>query len=157
MTTCPLCDTLARLRPGDRSHIAELSESTLILGDNQGCPGWCVLILKDHHEHLELLPADRRMRLLDDVAAIGAALRMAFSPLRINYASFCNQVPHLHWHIMPRREGDPFPKDPVWAWPEAAQRGDADEHQRRRLIESIRTALPRVTTGTPPRTSRGST
>src|SRR3954468_3025982 len=54
---CPLCDTLARIRAAaEPAHIADLAVSTLILSEDQGCPGWCVLVLSDHHEHLERLP-----------------------------------------------------------------------------------------------------
>jgi diadenosine tetraphosphate (Ap4A) HIT family hydrolase len=137
---CSLCDTLSRAA-SNPSYIASLSEGLLFLSENQGCPGWCILILKDHHEHLELLPPQRRERFLADVTTVGAALRVAFNPLRLNYACFGNQAPHLHWHIMPRRESDPFPLDPVWSWPPAAQRGQAAPTDRLTMIDTIRQAL----------------
>jgi diadenosine tetraphosphate (Ap4A) HIT family hydrolase len=137
---CTLCETLARSRAGRApDHIADLSESTLLLFEHQGCPGWCVLILNDHHEHLEHLPPARQTRLLADVAAAGAAIRLALGVPRINYACLCNQVPHLHWHLIPRRPADP--PGAVWSWPESRQRGETTEEERRALRDAIRRAL----------------
>src|SRR5688572_13724719 len=99
---CSLCDALARARAGDNpSHIADLSVSSLLLADTQGCPGWCVLVLDGHAEHLEALDGARRARLFDDLTRAAAAIRGAFPEVtRINYACLCNVVPHLHWHLI---------------------------------------------------------
>lgn len=138
---CPLCDGLARIRSGDHhAHIAELSESFLTLAETQGCPGWCVLVLKDHQEHLEALEPTRRARLLEDLNTAALAIRAAFPEVtRLNYACLCNLVPHLHWHLMPRRAGDPA--GAVWSWSEDRQRGNAGEAERRGMIERIRREL----------------
>jgi len=36
-------------------------------------------------------------------------------PTKINLASLGNQVPHLHWHIIPRYEDDPFFPESIWS------------------------------------------
>src|SRR3954462_12933260 len=142
---CPLCDTLARVRAAaEPAHIADLAVSTLILSEDQGCPGWCVLVLTDHHEHLESLPPPLRARFLEDLSAAAGAIRAAFPDVqRLNYACLGNLVPHLHWHLIPRRPGDP--PGAVWSWPGPAQRGNAALPTRSALIHAIRSALPRPT------------
>jgi diadenosine tetraphosphate (Ap4A) HIT family hydrolase len=41
-------------------------------------------------------------------------LRTLLNPIKVNIASFGNVVPHLHWHIIPRFEGDPHYPNPIW-------------------------------------------
>ncbi|RYF80691.1 MAG: HIT domain-containing protein, partial [Comamonadaceae bacterium] len=47
------------------------------------------------------------------------ALRATLAPAKINLAALGNMVPHLHWHVIARFEGDSHFPAPVWA---AAQR-----------------------------------
>jgi diadenosine tetraphosphate (Ap4A) HIT family hydrolase len=139
---CPLCETLAQARGGQHPHfVAELRESIALLGENQGCPGWCVLILKDHHEHLADLPLARQTRLFEDVASAAAAIRQVLGPVRINYECLGNLVPHIHWHVIPRHANDPTPTLPVWGWPPAQLRGAMSNPDRTALCEKLRAAL----------------
>jgi diadenosine tetraphosphate (Ap4A) HIT family hydrolase len=32
----------------------------------------------------------------------------------MNYELLGNQVPHIHWHVIPRLANDPAPLKPVW-------------------------------------------
>lgn len=100
---CPACGRVARVRSGeDPELIAELSESYAVLGDSQHWEGWCVLLLKEHHEHLADLPIERQTRLFGDVARVAAAIRAVCSPRRINYECLGNVLAHVHWHVVPR-------------------------------------------------------
>jgi diadenosine tetraphosphate (Ap4A) HIT family hydrolase len=42
-------------------------------------------------------------------------LRRLLQPTKVNLASLGNQVPHLHWHVIPRFADDAHFPDPVWA------------------------------------------
>lgn len=33
---------------------------------------------------------------------------------KINYELLGNQLPHVHWHVIPRLANDPDPLEPVW-------------------------------------------
>ncbi len=137
---CPLCDSISQ----PHAHplfLTELSETIALLGDNQGCPGWCVLILKDHHEHLAALPIPRQARIFEDVAKIANAIRKVFGPLRINYECLGNVAPHIHWHIIPRHADDPTPRAPVWGWSESQLRGTMSGSERQTLRNQLRAAL----------------
>jgi diadenosine tetraphosphate (Ap4A) HIT family hydrolase len=142
---CPLCAAVDAARAGASPLlIAELSETFALLGENQGCPGWTVLLLKDHAEHLAGLPPERQRRVWDDVVLAAAAVRAEFpgsgaegGPVRINYECLGNQVAHVHWHLIPRHAGDPEPTRPVWSWPPEQLRGTMTQAGRRELAQRL--------------------
>ena len=146
---CPLCDAAAHANTGSHpSLIATLDQTHVLLGDNQGCRGWCVLVLKSHEEHLAALDAERQGRIFRDVAAVASAIRAVFpisgkdgAPPRINYECLGNLVPHVHWHIIPRHADDPDPRSPVWGFSPAQLKGDLTDADRSMLVERLRTAL----------------
>lgn len=138
---CLICTRLALARTGDEPHlIAELSESFVVLHEHQPFEGWCVLWLKEHAEHLEQLPIGRQARLWEDVARVAAAIRTACSPRRLNYACLCNQVAHLHWHVIPRYTDDPAPLSAVWSRPENELNCGVTPVRRDAIIARLREA-----------------
>jgi len=140
---CPACRRIAAIRAGtDPFFIAELSESFAVLHEHQAYEGWCVLLLRDHAEHLHLLPVERQQRLAGDVARAASAIARAFSPSRINYECLGNQMPHVHWHIIPRHlpPRDPDPCSVVWVRPPSELNRGVDPARRIRLIETLKAA-----------------
>jgi diadenosine tetraphosphate (Ap4A) HIT family hydrolase len=136
--TCPLCVRAARCADGsDPFLIATLETSHAVLGDNQGCPGWVVLILRDHAEHVADLSLSRQLALWRDVAVVADALRKHFGPVRLNYECLGNQVNHIHWHIIPRHANDPEPRQAVWGWPAQVLRGDLNDASRAALTRQL--------------------
>ena len=87
----------------------------VIIVDDADYPGYCRLIWRTHVKELTDLPAAQRAHCMRVVFAVEQALRRVFNPDKVNLASFGNMVPHLHWHIMPRFNGDAHFPDPVWA------------------------------------------
>lgn len=141
--TCPACQRIAAIRDGTNpSFIAELSDSFAVLHDHQPYEGWCVLLLKGHHEHLHLLPIDRQRRLAEDIARTAAAIAAACSPRRINYECLGNQLAHIHWHVIPRYEPprDPDPASAVWVRPAAELSRGVSEETRRDTIFRLQSA-----------------
>jgi diadenosine tetraphosphate (Ap4A) HIT family hydrolase len=51
---------------------------------------------------------------MEVVFAVESVMRELLAPHKINLASFGNQVPHLHWHLIPRFGDDPHFPDPAW-------------------------------------------
>lgn len=146
--TCPACTRLERLRTdtpsSDPFFLAELRESYAILHKHQPLPGWCTLWLKDHHEHLALLPADRRARLAADVGDLAAAMHRGLPDMRrINYECLGNVVAHIHWHLIPRYAPpvDPLPGATVWVRPAAELDCGVDDADRDRLVAILRREL----------------
>ncbi len=78
-------------------------------------PGFVRVIWNAHmREMTDLEPALRQHCLLV-VFAVERALRDTLHPDKINVASLGNQVPHVHWHVIPRFADDAHFPDPVWA------------------------------------------
>lgn len=78
-------------------------------------PGFLRVIWHAHvAEMTDLEPAECNY-FLRVVLAVERALRDTLQPVKINLASLGNQVPHLHWHVIPRFADDAHFPDPVWA------------------------------------------
>jgi diadenosine tetraphosphate (Ap4A) HIT family hydrolase len=100
---CPLCQDLELARAGTHPRlVAELKRCFVFLSENQGMPGWCVLVLKRHEVHLADMSLDEQMAIFREVAQVGNGIRAALGPDRINYECLGNQVNHVHWHVIPR-------------------------------------------------------
>ncbi len=139
---CPLCRAaVAAERDEGRLHVATFDETVALLGENQGCRGWTVLILREHIEHMAELTVERQARVFSEVARMAAAIRGVIGPVRINYECLGNVEPHIHWHIIPRHADDPTPRAPVWGWPSAQLRGSMDEAAREKLAFELRAAV----------------
>jgi diadenosine tetraphosphate (Ap4A) HIT family hydrolase len=48
-----------------------------------------------------------------EVLRVGAAMEQHFQPLKINYMTLGNRVPHLHTHVTARYWDDPAPGGPL--------------------------------------------
>jgi diadenosine tetraphosphate (Ap4A) HIT family hydrolase len=51
-------------------------------------------VIDPHH-----LSADEAADFNSEVLRVGAAMEQYFEPLKINYMTFGNRVPHLHTHV----------------------------------------------------------
>lgn len=78
-------------------------------------PGFLRVIWNDHVREMTDLALAERDHCLRVVFAVERALRDALQPDKINVASLGNQVPHVHWHVIPRFADDAHFPDPVWA------------------------------------------
>ena len=135
--------TASRTRdPTAPLRIAALRESVVFLHEHQAYPGWCVVVLNDHAEHLGDLPVARQLRLWEDVAQVAAAVRRAFAPVRINYECLGNLVGHVHWHVIPRyaEPADPDPRSTVWTRPAAERDCGVTAELAAEMIERLRKA-----------------
>lgn len=83
-------------------------------------PGFCRVIWRDHVREMTDLASDDARALLDVVLTTEKVVRHLFQPDKINLASFGNVVPHLHWHIIPRWQGDRHFPQPIWGTPQSA-------------------------------------
>src|SRR5262249_1483321 len=121
--------------------VATLAESHVFLADEQAYRGYCILFLKDHHEHLVGLPLERQLRLYEDVARVGAALVRELAPVRVNVACLGNMLHHVHWHVTPPAADDPEPAHPTWARPRGERRLALPTADRRALVAGLRRAI----------------
>jgi diadenosine tetraphosphate (Ap4A) HIT family hydrolase len=108
---CPLCvpdhDTL--LWQDDRLRIVHVNDSPY--------PGYLRVVWQRHVAEMTDIDALDRLHLMRAVFQVERLQRDALRPDKINLASLGNQVPHLHWHLIPRWRGDPCFPDAIWAPP----------------------------------------
>jgi diadenosine tetraphosphate (Ap4A) HIT family hydrolase len=126
--TCKACD--GRWPPQDH-RIADLGLTVAYLFEDQFFPGWTVLVLKRHARELYELTREERGQVIEEVTAVAQVLAEEFHPVKINYGLLGNQLPHIHWHVIPRLADDPAPLEAVWGHP----------HQPKPLGEPARTEL----------------
>ncbi len=146
---CPLCEVAGRAAAGaHESLVLSLDETHVVLGENQGCRGWCVLVLKEHVEHMDAMGPERQARVFAEAARVARAIRRVFpgsgtggGPPRINYECLGNLVAHVHWHVIPRHADDPTPTQAVWGWSAEQLRGRLGAGQRQDLAARLRAAL----------------
>lgn len=119
--------------------VASLAASEVGFYDDARFPGRCIVALRDHHEHLDEVPADLRRAFGDDVARVGAAVRAAVDPVRVNYAVLGNTVAHVHSHVIPRPVDDPVPMRPPWEHP--VPRAPNEDTVAQQLIGALRDLL----------------
>ena len=76
--------------------------------------GYAVAIWKHRHvaEPTEL-PADQAAGFWLETLRAGAAIERHLHPLKLNYLTLGNALPHLHTHIVPRDADDPAPGRPL--------------------------------------------
>jgi diadenosine tetraphosphate (Ap4A) HIT family hydrolase len=60
-------------------------------------------------------PEDTRRDFFDDMVRASEAIFKTFTPDKMNYEIQGNQVPHLHFHLIPRRNSDSVSaRWPIW-------------------------------------------
>jgi diadenosine tetraphosphate (Ap4A) HIT family hydrolase len=134
MTVCPLCEKLTKLTelPAD-DVVWQFPHSVALLGPWQYYTGYCILVSRAHHEELHRMPPEIRAAFFEEMVILSGAIHRGFGPHKMNCESLGNQVPHVHWHLFPRRSEDPDRLKPVWL---ALERGEHDENEKRRLQEA---------------------
>ena len=112
MTTCPMCrrwDDDCDLRG------TELEHSFVVLHRDQFFPGYTLLFTKQHATELFHLDRAVRSAMMEEVSRVAEALFTLFQPDKINYELLGNMVPHIHWHLVPRRSDEPLWPRPIWS------------------------------------------
>lgn len=117
---CFMCQDPMFNGTGDNhpQKIADLDVCTAMLNrDWQFFRGTTILVFQDHVTELHHLTPELQHRFMDDATRMALALEKTFPDAKLNHGLFGNTVPHLHWHIMVRRETDPDPKSTIWESP----------------------------------------
>jgi diadenosine tetraphosphate (Ap4A) HIT family hydrolase len=78
---------------------------------------------------------------MNEVMRTAEAVRRELRPDRLNYTCFGNAAPHVHFHIIPRRETDPDWGKAPWRENEAALADDEAEALAGKIAERLQTLL----------------
>ena len=135
-SSCPLC------HPPAETVLWRGSRCRVILVDDRDYPGFCRVVWNPHVKEMTDLGIGERKYIMAVVFAVELVLRELLQPDKINLASLGNQVPHLHWHVIPRFSDDAHFPDPIWAARkrEARPRAIAPDVLAGRLRERLVTA-----------------
>jgi diadenosine tetraphosphate (Ap4A) HIT family hydrolase len=106
----------------DQGRVALLPSGPAVLQDDAAFRGYCILYFRRHVVELTELTAAERHILADDLARLAAAVQACCRPTKLNYASLGNEVPHLHWHVIPRYPDDGWWGRPIWLRPACEKR-----------------------------------
>jgi len=140
--SCSFCDLMTQLQRSSHSRfVHEFKHSVLMVGEHQLFPGYCVLILKEHWRELHDLPEEIQAGYHSELIQAGRAISRAFAPWKMNYGSYGNQVPHLHWHLFPRYESDPKKSLVPWAQQDQFASHQTTDAQARAVIQAVRACL----------------
>ena len=137
--TVPACVMCGKYGAAGARLIAELETSRAFLHEDQFFPGYVLLVLRRHATELYQLEAGERRAHLEEVSRVAEALARVFRPVKMNYELLGNQVPHIHWHLVPRLPADPDLRSPIWRVDH--QPAPLTPAAARERIESIRRAL----------------
>lgn len=104
-------------------------------------PGLCRVIVNRHVAEMTDLEAREQGRLMQIVLEVERVLRKLLRPDKMNLASLGNQVPHLHWHVIPRYRDDPHFPNPVWAARTGSATRSVGEHFEAELAQALKRSL----------------
>ncbi len=137
---CPMCGEhrLEDTGFGLRFLEGEVSDAYLQRAAIQR--GYTVVIWRGRHvaEPTELTEEEASRYWLDVLRA-ARALEAVFQPVKLNYDTLGNSLPHLHTHVVPRYAEDPRP-----GWPFPFPEGDVGqlpEEELRAQVEALRAAI----------------
>ncbi len=134
MSVCPLC------HPTQETVLWSGGRCRVILVEDAAYPGFCRVIWQAHAKEMTDLAPAQRQDLMSVVFAVEQALRETLRPDKINLASLGNQVPHLHWHVIPRFADDAHFPDPIWAV--ARRKGQTRQVDGERLTQALARHIP---------------
>ncbi|CAB3750774.1 HIT family protein [Paraburkholderia solisilvae] len=112
----------------------------VVLADEHDYPGFCRVIWSQHVAEFSDLADAERDRMMRAVNAVERAMRRVLNPVKVNLASLGNQVPHVHWHVIPRFSNDAHFPLPIWA-PRQRTVSEALLSQRRARATLLRDAV----------------
>jgi diadenosine tetraphosphate (Ap4A) HIT family hydrolase len=136
--TDPTCKACQGTWPRADHFIADLGLSQAYLHEDQFFPGWTVVVFRRHATELFQLAPTERIQLMEEVTLVARTLAQVFDARKINYELLGNQLPHIHWHLIPRLATDPAPLEPVWK---------VQHEPVRRTAEDLQAGIERIKAG----------
>ena len=112
-TSCEMCGERSPEADEYGIRIYRSSKVDAVLQSASIQRGYTLVIWRGRHviEPFELSDEEAAEYWLE-VVKVGKALATFYKPLKMNYETLGNTVPHLHTHLLPRYEIDPAPGRP---------------------------------------------
>ena len=111
MNNCLFCKIIANKIPA--SKIYEDDEFVVFLDIKPVNPGHCLIVPKEHYARLDITPDELAGNMTRLVPMLGKAIMRATGAggfnLMVNNGTVAGQsIDHVHFHIIPRLEGDGY-------------------------------------------------
>ncbi len=141
MAHCLLC------LPENETVLWRDGRCRVILVPDSDYSGYCRVIWQRHVKEMTDLAEPDRSHFMAVVFAVEHVMRDLVHPEKMNLASLGNQVPHLHWHVIPRFVDDVHFPDSIWATRRRGARIQAmdsallPENMARRISENLNKVL----------------
>ena len=114
----------------------------IVLAEEPHYPALTRVVWNAHVAEMSDLDDVDRASFFDAVVAVERTQRRVLLPDKVNLASLGNQVPHLHWHVVPRWRDDAHFPDAIWGVPVPdAVRGAARSSAVRASLDAYLAAL----------------
>jgi diadenosine tetraphosphate (Ap4A) HIT family hydrolase len=141
-TNCEMCKS-PRVDEDDygiRIHATDHTDAILQRAKIQ--PGYTLVIWRGRHvvEPYELTESEA-VAYWRAVTTVARALAEFYRPLKMNYQTLGNTVPHLHTHLLPRFSEDPAPGIPFPLLPQDGSESRIDPHTLTADASAIRSLL----------------
>ncbi len=139
---CEMCDSTRpdTDRYGIRVRATDITDTVLQRARIQR--GYTLVIWRGRHvtEPTELTTAEASLYWLDVLTAARALLHH-YRPLKMNYETLGNSLPHLHTHLIPRYVQDPAPGQPFPLLPMSGSEPLIPEEQLQDDADALRNLL----------------
>jgi diadenosine tetraphosphate (Ap4A) HIT family hydrolase len=140
---CPMCAALGKGDSDLRVAVFTGEVTEVYLERRSRLPGYCIVAWRHGHvaEPTDLDPGQAG-QYWAEVVATGRAVQALFDPVKMNYMTLGNTVPHLHTHVLPRYRDDPAPGGPI-AWQEIFSPDPLPDAELHRQAADLRALLSR--------------
>jgi diadenosine tetraphosphate (Ap4A) HIT family hydrolase len=125
---------------GIRIYATENTDAVLQRANIQR--GYTLVIWRGRHitEPTELTP-DEASSYSQSVLKVARALMAYYKPLKMNYETLGNSLPHLHTHLVPRYVNDPAPGRPFPLLPQDGSEPTVTAEQLQEEADTLRSLL----------------
>lgn len=107
-SACPIC-----VRGEPRDVLVELKATWVTGGEEAPLPGYVCVVSKRHVVEPFQLSATERVTFWEEAMEVSQAIADRLRPIKMNYEIHGNTIPHLHLHLFPRTQGDPYVGGPI--------------------------------------------
>ena len=146
---CPMCAAIGKGDAAFWVHVFTGDTGEVFLERRSRLPGYCIVVWRGEHvaEPTDLDP-DQASKYWQEVLAVGRAVQAQFQPLKLNYMTLGNKVPHLHTHVVPRYPNDPAPGGPI-AWQDIFSSDPVPDSDLLQQAAGLRDLLTRASAALP--------
>ncbi len=103
-SNCIFCDLLNNIQ--NETFVADFNYGRLLVNFSQTYYGRCMYIFKSHIKDISEVNIEDNNGFMLEMMVISKVLKNLFNFDKIDYATLGNEVPHYHWHLIPRYKTD---------------------------------------------------